>query len=424
MSALTLTRVGVAALVAVGASTLGAPAVGAPAAKASAAKVSAASVSRTGVSRTGVSAPSEHDEAMAVLHDIRAAIAAVLAAENGTSSGPADYITAAHSAVDALVGRNDPAFDARSPDPGDARGALGQVNDLLDHEATPPFVPALHGVQINLLAAVASLQDALKARSLDGFQENASDALENLEIAQGRSSQYDVLGGIAGAIANTRLGVPDDARIADGCAAPHRPGFGVSHGWLAWRAMKPGPTPVATGGYASVKMENDMMILYTTAAPMVQQHCTRHADAKAAAPPALIKAAVPAATTPLYTTAQAARGKAVYAANCASCHGTNLQGVAAPAIAGSAFLKTATINKYTVSILDTIVTQNMPFNNPASLKPDQYADVMAYLLASNCYPAGKMAFPSDPKPGFGTAIVGVQAHPAGTPDAKGVCPVK
>jgi cytochrome c len=139
----------------------------------------------------------------------------------------------------------------------------------------------------------------------------------------------------------------------------------------------------------------------------------------------LIDAAAHTAASPaLYTAAQAASGKAVYATNCASCHGANLQGVAAPAIAGTEFLKTAASNKYTVSILNTIVTQNMPFNNPGSLKPGEYAEVMAYLLASNCYPAGKTAFPTNPPSSFGTAPLAAQAHPAGTPNKLGVCPVK
>jgi mono/diheme cytochrome c family protein len=380
-------------------------------------------------------APSEHARAAAALADIKVAIATIMTAENGTTSGPANYIQSAQSAINALVGTKDPAFDPNVPNPGDATGSMGQVNALLDQTATPPYVPALHGVQVNELAAIAFLEDAVKARGLNAFETAASSALANLEIAQGRTSQYDVLGGMQGAIANTTLAVPDGAPTADGCAAPKAVGYGIHHGWLVWHAVKQGATPIPTTGIASIRKEHGMLVLYTAAAPMVQHHCAAHAAAPAVvapaayAPPAkrptlLIEAAAhSAAGAALYTTTQAASGKAVYATNCASCHGANLQGVAAPAIAGTEFLKTAATNKYTVSILNTIVSQNMPFNNPGSLKPDQYADVMAYLLASNCYPAGKTPFPANPSASFGTAPMAVQTHPAGTPDKLGVCPV-
>jgi polar amino acid transport system substrate-binding protein len=377
----------------------------------------------------------EHARAAAALADIKVAIAAIMIAENGTTSGAADYVFSAKSAINALVGTKDPAFYPNVPNPGDATGSMGQVNALLDQTATPPYVNALHGVQINELAAVGFLQDAVKARGLDEFQTAASKALQNLEIAQGRSSEYDVLGGMLGAIANTSLAVPDGAPTADGCAAPTAAGYGVHHGWLAWHAVKAGTASIPAVGIASIKKENGMLVLYTAAAPMVQQNCATHAAAPAAIKPSayhppverpslLIEAAAhKAASAALYTAAQAASGKAIYATDCASCHGANLQGVAAPAIAGTEFLKTATKNKYTVSILNTIVTQNMPFNNPGSLKPEQYADVMAYLLAANCYPAGKTAFPTDPSSSFGTAVVAVQTPPSSTPDKLGVCAV-
>ena len=372
------------------------------------------------VARSGSSG---HERAVAAQNDIRAAIAAVLVAENGTSSGPAAYVVAAHSALNALVGQSDPAFDAHSPNPGDARGALGQINAMLDQVATPPYIQALHGVQVNLLAAQISLQDALKARSLDGFQNKATEALQRLEIAQGRSSQYDVLGGMKGAFANTSLAIPAGAKILDGCTPPLAVGYGVTHGWLLWRAVKLGQDAVTTDGFISAKMVNGMLILYTAAGGDVQQYCFHH-HAAAASQAGVIKVSAPTgANATLYNATQAIKGKAIYSAVCASCHGINLQGVAAPAVAGTDFLKTAAKNKYTVAILNIIVTQNMPFNSPASLKPSEYADVMAYLLASNCYPAGKIAYPTAPQPGFGTMVVGIQSPPAKAPDQNGVCAV-
>jgi hypothetical protein len=49
-----------------------------------------------------------------------------------------------------------------------------------------------------------------------------------------------------------------------------------------------------------------------------------------------------------------------------------------------------------------IVTQQMPLTAPGSLKPEQYASIMAYLLAANCVkPAGPDApFPTSDQPAF------------------------
>ena len=125
----------------------------------------------------------------------------------------------------------------------------------------------------------------------------------------------------------------------------------------------------------------------------------------------------------LYTMQQAQTGAGLYATNCASCHGANLQGVAAPAIAGKDFQKTAIADKYTVSVIRTIVTQNMPLNNPGSLSDPQYAAIMAYLLAANCYPAGTTPFPTQDTPAFAKITMGPPDHASGSPDANGVCPV-
>ena len=140
--------------------------------------------------------------------------------------------------------------------------------------------------------------------------------------------------------------------------------------------------------------------------------------------PLLIETAGVSGGTPaLYTAAQASAGAQIYAQDCASCHGTNLQGVAAPALAGKDFQKTAVSDKYSVSIIRTIATQNMPLSNPGSLSDTQYADVLAYLLAANCYPAGTKPFPTQDEPALQNVTMGPPSAPSGTPDANGVCAV-
>ncbi len=88
----------------------------------------------------------------------------------------------------------------------------------------------------------------------------------------------------------------------------------------------------------------------------------------------------------LYTSAQAERGKTDYADNCALCHGDTLDGRAGPALKGKHFANPAA--NFHVGDIFTIVSQNMPATQPASLEPKMYADIMAFLLQENGFPAG------------------------------------
>jgi polar amino acid transport system substrate-binding protein len=129
------------------------------------------------------------------------------------------------------------------------------------------------------------------------------------------------------------------------------------------------------------------------------------------------------ANAAIYTAEQAKQGEAVYAQHCSSCHGDRLQGVAAPSVAGKDFLSTAEHNGWTIGMLRTIVTQNMPFNDPASLTDTEYANVIAYLLASNCYPAGNKKFPEEGTAAIANVKIHSPDHPSHTPDDHGLCSV-
>ncbi len=105
-----------------------------------------------------------------------------------------------------------------------------------------------------------------------------------------------------------------------------------------------------------------------------------------------------------YTPAQVAAGKKLFGPQCSSCHGAQLQGISAPALTGTGFGHA----NLSVSQIRTIVTQQMPLSSPGSLKADQYAALMAYLLAYNCVHAsgnGKSAFPAHDDPAFKTITV-------------------
>ncbi len=90
----------------------------------------------------------------------------------------------------------------------------------------------------------------------------------------------------------------------------------------------------------------------------------------------------------LFTDAQANAGAAVYAQSCAACHGSQLEGVAAPALKGPAFGDMANAQSLTGDALLDVVSNTMPQSDPGSLKPEEYNAVTAYILQQNGYPAG------------------------------------
>ncbi len=89
-----------------------------------------------------------------------------------------------------------------------------------------------------------------------------------------------------------------------------------------------------------------------------------------------------------YTQAQAQAGAQVYSATCSVCHGSKLQGGAAPALTGAAFARTLKTTYPTTSKLFEVIATLMPVNNPGSLSKTEDTDVLAFILASNGYPAG------------------------------------
>ena len=87
----------------------------------------------------------------------------------------------------------------------------------------------------------------------------------------------------------------------------------------------------------------------------------------------------------VYTKAQADRGGATFSALCIACHADpkfgrsvidNADGT--PVAEVFAFMKTA-----------------MPEDNPGSLRPEEYAEILAYFISSRGLPAGAADLPSD-----------------------------
>ena len=98
----------------------------------------------------------------------------------------------------------------------------------------------------------------------------------------------------------------------------------------------------------------------------------------------------------VFTDAQAARGKAVFADTCARCHGNSLEGgEEAPALSGGSFI--ANWNGSTVGDLVERTRKTMPDGDPGTLTRQQYTDVIAFLFSSNRYPSGKAELPVEPE---------------------------
>lgn len=112
-----------------------------------------------------------------------------------------------------------------------------------------------------------------------------------------------------------------------------------------------------------------------------------------------------AAPSGAYTTAQAAQGGSVYAANCASCHAANLSGRSCPALSGPAFAKSIDANYKTAAQLYDFIKKQMPLNAPGSLSQQNYLAVTAYILSKNGRGAGSAALSMQTAPGVKLAGV-------------------
>jgi len=88
----------------------------------------------------------------------------------------------------------------------------------------------------------------------------------------------------------------------------------------------------------------------------------------------------------VYTAAQADRGVVLFRSKCASCH--------APNRFTDDLFYTSFAGKPLWEMFD-VISDSMPEDNPGSLKKEEYADVIAYLLKLNNFPAGESDLPTD-----------------------------
>jgi mono/diheme cytochrome c family protein len=90
----------------------------------------------------------------------------------------------------------------------------------------------------------------------------------------------------------------------------------------------------------------------------------------------------------VYSPAQANKGEALYATECSSCHAADLQGSGPmPGLSGDDFRKEW--DGQSVGDLFERIRTTMPGDKPGKLSPEVNANILAFLLKSNGYPAGK-----------------------------------
>ena len=95
----------------------------------------------------------------------------------------------------------------------------------------------------------------------------------------------------------------------------------------------------------------------------------------------------------VYTEQQAVAGGALYLRSCVECHGITLAGgEAGPALVGGAFWQQW--QNQSLAAFYQITASTMPVNNPNGFTPEQYADLVAFMLQQNGLPAGEENLPS------------------------------
>lgn len=108
-------------------------------------------------------------------------------------------------------------------------------------------------------------------------------------------------------------------------------------------------------------------------------------------------AAAPAARSAwggVFNTAQAERGRTLYNANCARCHGESLGGGEnSPPLVDDVFF--TFWGGKTVGDLVEYTRTTMPSDGPGKITRKRCIDIAAYLLSTNGFPAGDQELPAE-----------------------------
>ena len=89
----------------------------------------------------------------------------------------------------------------------------------------------------------------------------------------------------------------------------------------------------------------------------------------------------------VYTEEQARRGELAYRQSCVNCHGPELDGAdMTPPLTGGNFM--ANWNDLSLGDLFERIRATMPLDKPGTLSRQQNADLVAFVLKANMWPAG------------------------------------
>lgn len=91
-------------------------------------------------------------------------------------------------------------------------------------------------------------------------------------------------------------------------------------------------------------------------------------------------------TTPSFTIEQAQRGQIAFYNNCAECHGAALEGNFGPALDDTH----GNVQWEPVSFVFSYMTAFMPSGNAHALRPNDYLDIMAFLLQAHGHQPGRV----------------------------------
>ena len=91
----------------------------------------------------------------------------------------------------------------------------------------------------------------------------------------------------------------------------------------------------------------------------------------------------------VFTASQASRGRQQFLQACTSCHSAGEH-------TGRKF--ETRWQGTTIGDLFDFVSTTMPEGNPGSLKPEEYASILAFFLSESGYKQGEKELPSDPEP--------------------------
>jgi mono/diheme cytochrome c family protein len=96
----------------------------------------------------------------------------------------------------------------------------------------------------------------------------------------------------------------------------------------------------------------------------------------------------------VYTAPQAERGRSAYMQSCASCHADDLRGRStAPSLIEESFL--FLWSDMSVGDLFERTRMLMPSDRPGSLPSATYADIIAFVMSKNGFPAGSTELGAD-----------------------------